>query len=57
MSKKKYTQESQTDNKDSFGCSDDMLRLLINSAGEGIYAVDLEGNCIFANSACARLLG
>ncbi len=57
MSKNKNTQQIKTDYAESFGCSDDMLRLLINSAGEGIYAVDLEGNCIFANSACAKLLG
>ena len=57
LSKNKNTQQIQTEAKDSFGCSDEMLRLLINSTGEGVYAVDLEGNCIFANPACAKLLG
>jgi PAS domain S-box-containing protein len=35
----------------------DFAELLLNSTGEGIYAVDLEGNCTFANRACVRLLG
>ena len=35
----------------------DMVGLLLDSTGEGIYGVDLEGNCTFANPACLRLLG
>jgi PAS domain S-box-containing protein len=35
----------------------EQVRLLLDSTGEGIYGVDLEGNCTFANPACARLLG
>ncbi len=30
---------------------------LLNSTAEGIYGLDLEGHCTFANAACARLLG
>jgi PAS domain S-box-containing protein len=37
--------------------SEEQVRLLLNSTGEGIYGVDLQGNCTFANPACARLLG
>jgi PAS domain-containing protein len=37
--------------------SDELVRMLLNSTGEGIYGVDLEVNCTFANAACARLLG
>jgi len=37
--------------------SDELVRLLLNSTGEGIYGVDLEGNCTFANPACLKLLG
>jgi PAS domain S-box-containing protein len=33
------------------------LRLLLDSTAEGIYALDLDGNCIFCNSAGLRLLG
>ena len=32
-------------------------RLLLNSAAEGIYGLDLEGNCTFCNPACLKLLG
>ncbi len=32
-------------------------RQLLNSTGEGIYGVDLDGNCTFANPACITLLG
>jgi PAS domain S-box-containing protein len=37
--------------------ADDLVRLLLNSTGEGMYGVDLAGNCTFANPACATLLG
>jgi len=34
-----------------------LAELLLNSTGEGIYGVDLQGNCTFANPECVRLLG
>ena len=37
--------------------ADEMIRLLLDSTAEGIYGIDLDGNCTFANPACARLLG
>ncbi len=37
--------------------SEERNRLLLESAGEGIYGIDTDGNCTFANPACARLLG
>ena len=37
--------------------SEDKLRLLLNSTAEGIYGIDLQGNCSFCNTACLRLLG
>lgn len=33
------------------------LQLLLDSTGEAIYGVDLDGNCSFSNMQCARLLG
>ncbi|WP_165440549.1 PAS domain S-box protein [Rubripirellula amarantea] len=33
------------------------LASLMSSAAEGIYGIDHDGNCTFANQACARLLG
>ena len=37
--------------------ADELIRLLLDSTAEGIYGIDLNGNCTFANPACARLLG
>lgn len=37
--------------------SEAQVRLLLNSTGEGIYGIDLKGNCTFANPACVRILG
>ena len=36
---------------------DALVRLLLESTGEGIYGVDMEGLCTFANPACVRVLG
>ena len=32
-------------------------RVLLNSTAEGIYGLDMEGRCTFANPACATMLG
>jgi DNA-binding response OmpR family regulator len=32
-------------------------RLVLDSLAEGIYTVDLQGNCTMANAACLRMLG
>ncbi|MBL8013318.1 MAG: PAS domain S-box protein [Candidatus Omnitrophica bacterium] len=37
--------------------SEERIRLLLNSSGEGIYGIDTEGRCTFVNPACLRLLG
>ena len=37
--------------------SDETVRALLSATGQGIYGVDLDGNCTFANPACVRLLG
>jgi diguanylate cyclase (GGDEF)-like protein/PAS domain S-box-containing protein len=37
--------------------SEEKIRLLLESTGEAIYGLDLDGNCTFANSACLKLLG
>ncbi len=34
-----------------------LAELLLNSTGEGIYGIDLDGNCTFTNPACLRILG
>ena len=37
--------------------SEERFRLLLDSTGEAIYGLDTDGNCTFANPACARYLG
>jgi PAS domain S-box-containing protein len=37
--------------------SEQLVRALLNATGQGIYGVDLDGNCTFANPACVELLG
>ena len=37
--------------------TDEFVHLLLNSTGEGIYGIDMNGNCTFANPACAKILG
>ncbi len=37
--------------------SEENIRLLLESTVEGIYGVDLDGNCTFANSSCVKILG
>jgi PAS domain S-box-containing protein len=41
----------------SIRASEERVRLLLESTGEGIYGLDLDGRCTFCNPACARLLG
>ncbi len=33
------------------------LELILDSTAEGIYGIDREGNCTFANASCLRMLG
>lgn len=37
--------------------SEEQVRLLLNSTAEAIYGLDLQGNFIFINAACLRVLG
>ncbi|HEY3445274.1 MAG TPA: PocR ligand-binding domain-containing protein [Myxococcales bacterium] len=37
--------------------SEEKLRLLLDSTGEAIYGIDLEGRCTFCNSTCLKMLG
>jgi two-component system cell cycle sensor histidine kinase/response regulator CckA len=36
---------------------EEQLRLILASTGEGIFGINTEGKCTFANRACAQLLG
>ncbi len=44
------------DLQSALGASEEQVRLLLDSTGEAIYGIDLEGNCTFANAACVRML-
>lgn len=35
----------------------EQLRLILDSAAEAIYGIDLEGNCTFCNASCIKTLG
>ena len=37
--------------------SEERVRLLLESTGEAIYGIDLDGNCTFCNPACLQILG
>ncbi len=50
ISERKHAQESLTK-------SESRSRLLLNSAGEGIYGLDAQGNTTFVNQAAATMLG
>jgi PAS domain S-box-containing protein len=48
---------SQKRTEQSLHDSEEKYLLLLNSTAEGIYGLDLQGNCTFCNPACLRLLG
>jgi PAS domain S-box-containing protein len=43
--------------EDELRAKESMVSSLLASTGEGIYGIDLDGNCTFANPACLKLLG
>ena len=42
---------------DALKKSEEQVRILLNSIGESIYGIDLQGNCTFANPVCIKMLG
>jgi len=45
------------DHSTSSQASEELIRALLSATGQGVYGVDLAGNCTFANAACAQILG
>lgn len=41
----------------ALSASEAQIKLLLNTAAEGIYGLDLQGNCTFCNQAALKLLG
>lgn len=50
------TQALETTNLALQGHKDE-LRLILDSAAEAIYGIDINGNCTFCNASCIKLLG
>ena len=49
------TERKQIENKLKSG--EEQTRSLLMSTGEAIYGIDSQGNCIFANASCLKILG
>jgi len=43
--------------EEALTASEEKLRLLLDSTGEAIYGMDLQGLCSFCNTACLKMLG
>jgi PAS domain S-box-containing protein len=43
--------------EDALKKTQEQVLLLLNSTAEGIYGIDLQGNCTFSNPSCLKLLG
>ncbi|MGH9630526.1 MAG: PAS domain S-box protein, partial [Bryobacteraceae bacterium] len=54
--RKKFEQERARLTREAARYADN-LRLLLQSTGEGIYGLDLDGNCTFVNASGAQMLG
>lgn len=46
-----------SEQKDELQKSREEVRLILNSVGEAIYGIDLEGRCTFCNPVCLEILG
>lgn len=42
---------------EALAASEENLRLILDSAGEAIYGIDLNGKCTFCNASCLSMLG
>jgi diguanylate cyclase (GGDEF)-like protein/PAS domain S-box-containing protein len=43
--------------KAALGENEERLDLILNSTAEAIYGIDTDGNCVFCNNSCLRILG
>ena len=57
LRKRKLAYQERKRFLDRIAASEERSRLLLDSTAEGIYGIDLDGNCTFCNPACARILG
>ena len=52
-----HEESSHEETRHELHQTEELIRSLLNATGEGIYGVDLEGACTFANPACVELVG
>lgn len=52
-----HTMECHQMTEDALHQSHEALELVLNSTGEGIYGIDIEGKCTFCNDSALRILG
>jgi PAS domain S-box-containing protein len=43
--------------EDAIKRREEQIHLILDSIGEALYGIDLQGNCTFANPACCKMLG
>lgn len=55
--RRKRAEEALKQHQQELRESHEMTQLILNSAAEGIYGIDLEGVCTFCNESCLALLG
>ncbi len=52
-----YTEKERRRSERKLILSKQRIRLLLDSTAQGIYGIDLNGNCTFANAACLKMTG
>ncbi|MEI7429353.1 MAG: PAS domain S-box protein, partial [Betaproteobacteria bacterium] len=53
----KLAESALRESEEQVRASQSQMRLLLDSTGEAIYGIDLDGNCTFCNRACLEILG
>ncbi len=57
VTRQKALQEEQARLAAAVEASEEQMRLLLESTGEGIYGIDMQGHCTFINRAAAAMIG
>ncbi len=57
LTEQKALQDAQARLAAAVEASEEQMRLLLESTGEGIYGIDMQGHCTFINRAAAAMIG